>query len=224
MAYKLVIFDFDGTLADTFPWFIRTVKTGAERYGFKPIEGCVIERLRHYNAREIIKYLGVPPWKLPLIARHMRILAAQDIDAIHLFDGVDDMLRQLFDAGVMIAIVSSNSEDNVRRTLGSQNARLIKHFACGASIFGKSAKFRKILRVSGVPRAEVICIGDEIRDLESARYEGISFGAVTWGFTRAEALAARSPKEIFSTPNEIVQKITSRRWPTEPNTLMFPGI
>src|SRR3954451_14893141 len=92
MTYKLVLFDFDGTLADTFPWFSRVLNGVADRFGFKRIEDGEGETLRCLSAQEIIAHLGVPGWKLPLIARHMRRLAAEHRDEIRLFAGVDCML------------------------------------------------------------------------------------------------------------------------------------
>jgi phosphoglycolate phosphatase-like HAD superfamily hydrolase len=46
VTYKLAIFDFDGTLADTLPWFLRTVNRMAETHGFNRIEAGDIETLR----------------------------------------------------------------------------------------------------------------------------------------------------------------------------------
>jgi len=99
MAYKLVIFDLDGTLADTFPWFLSVLNGVADRYRFKRIEKHEVERLRGYSARQIIRHLGVPAWKLPLIARHMRSLSARDIDELQLFNGIDTVLRSLSKVG-----------------------------------------------------------------------------------------------------------------------------
>jgi phosphoglycolate phosphatase len=214
LTYRLVIFDFDGTLVDTFPWFVRVMNTVADRFGFKRIEEHEVERLRGHSAREIIKHLDVPNWKLPLIARHMRALAAQDVEAVRLFDGVGPMLRQLSDAKVKIAIVSSNSEHNIRRALGPEVAPMVNHYACGASLFGKPAKFRKVLRESGIARRQAICVGDEIRDHEAAKRAGLAFGAVAWGFTSAEALKAQSPAEMFFTPAEIVSRLVAAPGPT----------
>jgi len=64
-----------------------------------------------------------------------------------------------------------------------------------------------VLRSSGVTAAEAICVGDEIRDLEAARGEGIAFGAVSWGYTNPEALQAHGPEEMFSSVDEILQKL-----------------
>jgi len=79
----------------------------------------------------------VPRWKLPLIARHMRKLAAEHRDEISLFAGVDRMLQGLAERGIRLAVVSSNSKANVSRTLGPQKPGLISDFACGACNWGK---------------------------------------------------------------------------------------
>ena len=207
MPYRLAIFDFDGTLADTFPWFMRVVNTVADRFRFKRIEEHEVELLRGCSAREIVRHLEVPLWKLPIIARHMRALAAQDVALIRLFDEIAPMLRRLSEGGVELAIVSSNDEITVRRALGSELASLIRRYECGASIFGKAARFRRVLRNSDVRPSETICIGDEIRDHEAAIAAGLAFGAVTWGFTRGEVLRAREPTAMFETPLEIAMAL-----------------
>jgi phosphoglycolate phosphatase len=102
MIYKLVIFDVDGTLADSFPWFLSVFTTLAERYRYKA-ERYRYKRLteqegttlRGLSARQIIQHLGIPAWKLPFIARHARVLAKRDRAQIALFPGVDRMLAQL---------------------------------------------------------------------------------------------------------------------------------
>ena len=138
--YDLVLFDFDGTLADTYPWFVGVLNTVADRYRFRRIEPDQVEALRGAGAREILKRQQVPRWKLPLIARHMRALKSGR--KIALFPGVEDAFAALRGAGIRIAMVSSDSEANVRATLGPELAALVDVYACGASLFGKAAKFR----------------------------------------------------------------------------------
>jgi phosphoglycolate phosphatase len=146
-------------------------------------------------------------WKIPLIASHMKRLMADDIDGIALFDGAAEMLRELKTSGVRLAVVSSNSEANIRRVMGPENAGLIDHYGCGASIFGKGAKFRKALRHSGVRAHEAICIGDEVRDGEAARSLGIPFGAVAWGYATPELLASHAPDAMFTSVSDIVRAV-----------------
>ncbi|HEX2189905.1 MAG TPA: HAD hydrolase-like protein [Longimicrobiaceae bacterium] len=206
--YRLVIFDFDGTLADSFPWFLRVFNEVADRFRFRRIEEGEVETLRGYSGREMMRHLRVPFWKLPWIARHMRRLKTRDLHTISLFPGVDALLERLADSGVELAIVSSNADVNVRGVLGPGNAARVRYWECGASIFGKRASFRRVLRRSGVAPAEALCVGDEIRDLEAARGAGIPFGAVTWGYTTEEALRARSPEAVFRSLDDVVDTVT----------------
>jgi phosphoglycolate phosphatase len=206
--WKLAIFDFDGTLADTFPWFGRVLNSVAETFRFKTVDAEETDLLRRKSAREILQYLGIPSWKLPIIASHMRSLMAKDIEMVRLFSGADHMLRKLSESGMTLAVVSSNTEHNVRFVLGADTSALIRYYACGASMFGKSAKFRTILRQSRLRPSDAIYIGDEIRDFEAARREGLSFGAVAWGYTRAETLAALSPHFMFTSVHDITDKLT----------------
>ena len=194
--YKLAIFDLDGTLSDSFPWFLRVVNSIADKHRFKRIEDHDVEMLRGKSSREIIRYLQVPIRRIPAIARDMRRLKSESIHAVPLFAGVDAMLGELSQLGVTLAVVSSDSASNVRKALG-KNADLISQFACGASLFGKAVKYKAVLRRTGIAAADAICIGDEVRDGEAARQAGIDFGAVSWGFAKAEALRQASPVLLF---------------------------
>ena len=108
MTYRLAIFDLDGTLADTFPWFLQIINDVADRFRFKRIEAHEVESLRRLSALDMIRHLEVPAWKLPFVARHMRALAARDLTELRLFEGVGEMVTDVSAAGVQIAIVSSN--------------------------------------------------------------------------------------------------------------------
>jgi phosphoglycolate phosphatase len=207
VTYKLVIFDFDGTLADSLPWLVSIANTVADRYKFKRIQEAELETLRGYTARQMIQHVGVPLWKVPMIANHVRKTMAEHIDQIRLFDGVDRLLPRLAAHGITLAMVSSNSVENIRQVLGPEHARLIHYYECGTSMFGKHTRFRKVLARSGFAPAEAICIGDEIRDLEAARRAGIAFGGVTWGYTTASALRALAPDELFSSVEELGDKL-----------------
>jgi phosphoglycolate phosphatase len=210
MPYRLAIFDFDGTLSDSFPWFLSVINAVADKHKFQRITDDRIDELRCVGAGELIRLLGVAKWRIPLIARDMRKRKAQQIDRIALFAGVERMLCELRARGVTIAIVSSDSEDNVRAVLGELDQH-IAYFACGAGLFGKTAKFQRILELTGISVDDTISIGDEIRDIDSAREAGIDFGAVSWGYTSAKALNARAPNFMFSRMDDVIVALTTPR-------------
>lgn len=206
-TYRLVIFDFDGTLADSFPWFTGVLDQTADRFGFRRVDAAEREALRASSSREILRRFGVPHWKLPMIAAHMRRLKAEAADRIPLFEGTGEMLRRLSEKGVQLGIVSSDAEENVRRTLGPDHAARIIHYGCGASLFGKHSKLQQVLRRSGVPAGQAIYVGDEVRDAEAARAAGVAFGAVSWGYAKPEVLEAQRPAEFFASMEAIARSI-----------------
>ncbi len=198
--YRLAIFDFDGTLADSASWFVETLNAAAGRFGYRAVSLEEIETLRGVGNREIVRRLGVPAWKLPAIARHFRAEAARCAERIRLFDGARDCLVALADAGVELAVVSSNSEGVIRRVLGT-DAALVSRFSCGASLFGKAAMLK---RLRGTTPRNVIAIGDETRDIEAAKAAGVASGAVTWGYASREALLRCDPDHVFGSFDEMV--------------------
>jgi phosphoglycolate phosphatase len=206
MPYALAIFDLDGTLVDSFPWFLRTINDVADHFGFRRVRDEDVEGLRHASTREILSRLEVPLWKLPAIARHARRLKAEAAAEISLFAGVETMLQTLANSGVRLALVSSDNEANARQKLGA-SAALFSHFDCAASVFGKPAKFRRVIRRAGVAPAEVISIGDEVRDIEAARAVGIACGAVSWGYAAPAALQALAPDHMFAQMDEIADMV-----------------
>ncbi|MBN2010589.1 HAD hydrolase-like protein [candidate division KSB1 bacterium] len=207
MKYKLVILDFDGTLADTLPWFIQMINQIAEKYNFRKIKSDEIEALRRYDGPDFIKYLRLPMWKVPAIANHMRLSLAQDIEKVHLFDGISTMLSKLVDCGVTLAVVSSNAEQNIRYVLGEKNEKLIRHYECGVSMFGKPAKLQHVMRMFGISGQDAIYIGDEIRDIIAAKKVHIASGAVSWGYNHADALAEQNPTELFIAVDDLIVNV-----------------
>ena len=110
-------------------------------------------------------------------------------DEISQFAGVAAMLSGLRGCAVPVAIVSSDGEESVRRVLGPATD-LISRFDCGAAIFGKHRKFRRVARHFGIRPADIICIGDELRDIEAARAAGMDSGAGAWGHAYPGVLQA----------------------------------
>lgn len=206
--YSLVIFDFDGTLSDSGHWFLSMVDDLAARFRFNTVHPDEIEGLRRRTTREVIDHLGISRWKMPFIARHLRTEFGRNAHQIQLFEGVRPMLKALHAAGMRLVICSSNSEANVRAILGPEESRLVERFECGAGLFGKVRKFRRVVRDSKVPADGILAIGDESRDIDAAREVGVAAGAVLWGYANPDLLVAMEPDHAFATPDEIVARLT----------------
>lgn len=204
MAYRLALFDFDGVLADSAAWFVAQLPDLAQRHGFRSPDAAEIERLRKLPTRDVMKSLGVSPLRLPGIAADLRRRMASDADQIELFEGVPQMLRRLHDGGVRVAVVSSNSEPNVRAVLGA-SASLVSALSCGSSLFGKGRRFSSLLGKLNLEPAQACAVGDEVRDIEAAHKTGIAAVAVAWGYGAPEALSAAGPHYLATAPAQVAE-------------------
>lgn len=201
--YRLIIFDFDGTLADSADWMIRTLNDIAGRFGLRRVDAAEAQMLRGRSSAEIIRHLGVPVWKLPMIAAEMRRRLSAEVERIDLFAGVGEVLRTLDERDKKLAIVSSNSEENVRHVLGAENAARIDAFDCSAAMFGKARKLRAVMRTLQMTAQQTLYIGDETRDIEAAREVNAASGAVAWGYAKPAILASFAPTLTFGAMHDI---------------------
>jgi phosphoglycolate phosphatase len=201
------MFDFDGTLADTMPWVLGVSDRLADEFNFRHVDRGQIDELRSHDARTLLKLHQIPLWKVPFIAHRFRELMAAEISQITPFPGILDLLRQLARQGRKLAVVTSNSTQNVRSVLGPEIAGLIEQYEGGASVFGKRSKLKRVVRRSGVEPSQAIFIGDEIRDAQAARHAGLAFGGVSWGYTHPEALRIQAPAFMFETIDDMARKL-----------------
>jgi phosphoglycolate phosphatase len=208
--YRLAIFDFDGTLADSLDWFRASFQETIARFDLAPVSPEELEGMRGLSAREIMARLKVSMWQLPVIFSDMRKRKLAAASETSLFAGIPAMLADLQRLGVKTAIVSSDSEASVRQVLGP-TASLITRFDCGAAVFGKHWKFRRVARKLGAKPTETICIGDEIRDIEAADAASMDSGAVAWGYALPAALQATGPTHLFNSIEEIPQRLALAR-------------
>ncbi|KRR00313.1 HAD hydrolase-like protein [Bradyrhizobium valentinum] len=208
--YRLAIFDFDGTLADSLPWFRSSFHDMVARFNLTPVPAEEMEGLRGLTAREIMARLNVSTWQLPAIVSDMRKRKLAAASEISLFSGIPAMLTELQRLGIKTAIVSSDGEASVRQVLGPSTA-LITRFDCGAAVFGKHRKFRRVARTLGAKPSQTICIGDEIRDIEAAKVAEMDSGAVTWGYALPTALQAAGPTYLFNSIDEMTERLAVPR-------------
>jgi phosphoglycolate phosphatase len=207
MAYGLVVFDFDGTLADSFAGFLGAIDAAAAEHGFRPLDPRRHAEYRAMPPRALLRELGLPLWKVPAVSATMRRALGLQAGQVPLFEGATGLLRALRRHGIRTAIVSSNSQANVERVLSHKYAAMIDHFGCGATIFGKRRMLRAALAALDIAPAQVLCVGDEIRDAQAAASLGLDFGGVEWGFATPAALAPYCQRGPFSGFEQILETV-----------------
>lgn len=126
-----------------------------------------------------------------------------DASKLSLLPGMTEVLRELANAGIRLAILSSNAESNVRSILDPEQEPLIGYYQCGVSFSGKTGNLKGLLRRAGAEPADTLYIGDEIRDLEAAVAAGVGFGAASWGLNSREIFEGYGPVSIYERPEDI---------------------
>ena len=201
---KYVIFDFDGTLVDSKDVFISVFNQLAENHKFNKIEPENVETLRRSSMMERCKALNFPLYKLPFFAGEAYLLYKNSSSSLILFGGIKELLDELKHRGFKIAVISSNSEYNIREFMKKNQIDYIKDIFCSNNIFGKDKIIRYFLKVRKLKKSEVIYVGDELRDIVGCRKAGIKVIWVGWGYDVIDMASRENPDYIVDTPAQIL--------------------
>jgi phosphoglycolate phosphatase len=204
MPVKTAIFDFDGTIADTFAAVVRALNTLADEFGYRVAQPAEFEQLRALPPREVAARLGVAWHKIPFIVTRARKELVRSMPTIAPFDGVIDALETLRSGGMSIGLLTSNSRENVDLFLAG-NPIAFDFISAGSGLFSKHRRLAAVLRRRKLSSAETAYVGDEIRDIEAGRALGMRVVSVGWGYTATPLLSAQEPDYMVSEPAELVR-------------------
>jgi phosphoglycolate phosphatase len=207
-APTLAIFDFDGTIADSLREVLAAYNDVATGLGLATVSSAQIQQLRRLGPREAMRALQVPVWKVPRIMTAVRSAMRERMDRLEPFAGVSDTLHALWGRGCKTAIVSSNSEDNIRTFLARHGIDRFESLSCGASLFGKASRLKRMAQRPGFHGASAFYVGDELRDVAAAKQARLRSVAVSWGYGELDALQREGPDHLVHTPDELLSILT----------------
>lgn len=199
---KFIIFDFDGTLVDSKGVSIGIYNRLAQKYNTKLIDN--IENIQRLPLLDRFKALGIPIYKLPLFAADFTKQYKSYLKNISLVTGMKDLLIGLKRQGYELAIVSSNSESNIRDFLRVNRLDVIETIVNSSNIMGKDKAIKKLLTTNGLTQTEVLYVGDEIRDIMACNKLGIKIIWVNWGYDLLEMAKDGRPDYIALSPQDIL--------------------
>ena len=142
---KTVIFDFDGTIANTLDSIIEIMNNLSGEFGFQKIKENDIEWLRGKKPRVILKHLGISLFKLPFVIRRVRKEINSHIELLSPSVDLLPILRYLKENNCKLGIVTTNVEENVRKFLHANNLDQFDFFYTAKKIFGKDKTISKII-------------------------------------------------------------------------------
>lgn len=205
MNRKVIIFDFDGTIADILPIIYKYGPDFSEEFSNKKLTLKEIDDLRGNTIKEIIKKLKVPFIKLPIMLIKAKGIFTKEMNHIQLVDGIKKVLQELKKRGYSLGILSSNSMENLNEFLEKNRLLLFDFIHSEFNIFGKDKALKNLLKKYDIKLKNVIYIGDEVRDIEACKKDNIQVIAVTWGLNTKEILKKYHPTHLVDKPSEILE-------------------
>jgi len=200
---KMLLFDFDGTIADTFEHTMRITNILSDEFKFKKVHDHEIDFLKGKTVHEIIKHLNVPILKIPSIVTKARHELHKQIDTIQPIEGLKEVLPQFKQAGLRMGILTTNSEQNVETFLEMHDLKVFDFIVSTSRIWGKNHGINKLIKQENISPCDILYVGDETRDIEAAQKAGVRVIAVTWGYNSQTVLEKFRPDFIVNTPAEL---------------------
>ncbi|WP_372805835.1 HAD hydrolase-like protein [Pontiella sp.] len=200
-----ILFDFDGTLAETMMLIHDVFNRLSGVYGYRQLPEEDIEAVRHLTMREFIDHCGIPLWKVPVIAIHARRLMHSQMAQVLPPKGLVDALTKIHESGnYLMDILTSNRRKNVLKFLSQHRINWFDEIESTHSVLSKKRRVEKYIRQKGLDPAHLFYVGDTTIDVESARHAGARTVAVSWGLNTAEALARANPDHLVDDPRQLL--------------------
>lgn len=206
---RTVIFDFDGTLANSIAVALRVYNQLAPLYRAEPVSLEELPMLQKLGYAKAARAKHVR-WRIvPRLLMHASREMKQHMGEVKPYPGVVECIKQLKNEGFVVGVLTSNQEALVRDFFAAHGFPEFDFVVSEKSLFGKDKALKKIMRRRGLSRGDVIYIGDETRDVAACRRIGVPVIGVSWGLAGAEGFAELPPDYLVHTPAELAKAIRS---------------
>ncbi|MBO0352173.1 HAD-IA family hydrolase [Phormidium pseudopriestleyi FRX01] len=208
MKVRTILFDFDGTIADTLESILKITNRLSGEFGYKKTTPEDMEEMRNMNSMQIIKTSGIPIFKVPFLLQMVKLELNHEVQNLKPIPGILEALHFLNNQEYNLGIVTSNSLENVKGFLERNDMTQVFSFIyAGSTLFGKNKTIKNFLKKEGISPENVIYVGDETRDIEAAKKAKIKVIAVSWGFNSKAVLNKYNPDLAIDKPQELIEAI-----------------
>ncbi|MEK7615708.1 MAG: HAD-IA family hydrolase [Patescibacteria group bacterium] len=193
---KLIIFDFDGVIADSFQICLDAIRMflphmTADRYRLA-FSGNIrdAEWRKTTKIDESVYYASYDP----------ALLSSKP------FDGMSQVVRELAKS-YRLSIVSSTPAPVIREYLSKNEMDVFEKVLGHETHQYKDVKIQLILDDAKSDTKDAVLVTDTLGDILEARKIGLEAIAVTWGFQRKETLMEGNPKMLVEAPKQLLESI-----------------
>jgi len=201
----ILIFDFDGVLADTRQFMLHTVGEVCSQLGYPctptPAD---LEALEAMSFDNIGRQLGIPEEKISEFSLRNILASNTYPEPMPAFDGIDQIVLQLAGRS-RLGLITGNGGGVVRTYLAYYGLK--ECFEMVLSLEDPGSRVEKIWRILeglGNGRGQAYMIGDAVSDIHAARHAGITSVAVAWGHQSLAKLRQAGPDFLIEKPSDLL--------------------
>lgn len=213
--YDAVLFDFDGTVADTGEGIFSSIRSAIAAMGFEPIDE---ELLRTFIGPPIFDSFknGVgmtDEQSREAVKKYREAYSESGIYNFEIYDGIEALLRELHKNGIKTAIASSKPARFIEKIIDYLDfSELIDCVSCPRSDTvheSKESLINNAVEQMGVAKSRTLMVGDRRFDIEGANLAGVESVGVTFGYGGEEELKKAGATYIAGSADEIKRIIFS---------------
>jgi phosphoglycolate phosphatase len=205
---KLLIFDFDGTIANTLNGMYEIYLIMAKKY---KIDVLTKEAFIAYKKLPILERLqkqNIPLYVIPKIVSDSQKLQMSFLSEAKPFEGIHNLLHELKTMYTLI-IVSSNKKDFIKAFLKNHDLMVFDKIYGKAQLFGKAETIKKAIKKMKSHTIDSLYIGDETRDIVACRELQLDIISVSYGYDDKTLLVKEGAKHLIDAPNALLSMIKS---------------
>lgn len=202
---KAVIFDFDGTLADTAGILHEIYNELAQKKKWQKLNDKDYRKLFTATVWHAIKWSKFRPWRLLYLVRYSREQLHTEVGRISLFKGIPLLIDQLHKARWDLYILSVNISPTIESVLKKPEITGKVTLLEKAVFMHKELSVKQLLKQKGYDPNNVWMVGDETRDIVAAKKAAVQSIGVTWGFQSTTVLKRAGPTHIAHKPSDIAK-------------------
>ncbi len=200
-----IIFDFDGTLADTLYKVVEIINRDPSRYKIDGINPVEVAKLKELSISYLLKEFNIHLFQVPALLKLIRSDLNKEIGNISFFDDMPEVLTSLKQQGYNLGVFTSNSVENVNAFLSNNNISVFDFVKSERSLLSKHLGLRHIIEERHMDKTKTYYVGDEVRDINAAKKNNITVISVTWGYNSQKLLKKHDPDYLIHTPKSILE-------------------
>jgi phosphoglycolate phosphatase len=202
-----IIFDFDGTIADSKDYLLGIYNSIASKSNRPGISRETFDNMSKMSIYERFKAFNTTLFEVTKIYSEIEKYYYEKAEELELFKGIKELIERLA-LNNRLYVLSTNTKRIIRRVLEKHSINgYFEKLYTNKNLLGKSKSLKRIIKTNQLKLPDTVYIGDEERDALASKKAGVRFIAVSWGFDSKELLESAGSEKVVDEPEELVEII-----------------